>query len=166
MRGPPGIAVGKLRRVNISDVVASNCVSRQASLVTGIPGHPIEDLRLSNIYILHQGGGRKEDATIQPPEIEDAYPEPSRFGGMPAHGFYIRHVRGIDMRDVEVQYLKEDFRPAFIFDDVQRANLIHVKGAHMTGSPNFVLKNVENFIVSQSKPVADTELEKVGQKQL
>src|SRR5262249_23884414 len=153
MRGPPGISVGKLRRVQISDVVASNCVSRQASLITGIPGHPIEDLRLSNIYVLHQGGGTKEDAAIQPPEIEDAYPEPSRFGAMPAHGFYIRHVKGIDLRDVEIQYLKEDFRPAFVLDDVQGAHLVHVKGARGSGSPHFVLKNVENFIVYQSRPV-------------
>src|SRR5262249_26983377 len=46
MRGPPGSSVGKLRRVNISDVVASNCLSRQATLITGIPGHHVEDLRL------------------------------------------------------------------------------------------------------------------------
>jgi polygalacturonase len=166
LRGPPGTSVGRLRRVRISDVVASNCASRQASLVTGIPGYPIEDLKLSNIYLLHQGGGTKEDAAIQPPEIENAYPEPSRFGVLPAHGFFIRHVRGVDMRDVEVNTLKEDLRPAFVFDDVQGAHLVHVKAAHAPGSPNFVLKNVENFVVYQSKPVADTELEKVVQKQI
>jgi polygalacturonase len=166
MRGPPGVSVGKLQRVNISDVVASNCISRQATIVTGIPGHFIEDLRFSNIYVLHQGGGTKEDAAIQPPEMENAYPEPSRFGVMPAHGFYIRHVRGIDIGDVEVKYMKEDFRPAFVLEDVQGARLAHVKATHAPGVPSFVLRNVENFSVHQSMPVADTELEKVGQKQL
>jgi hypothetical protein len=160
------VPVGKLRRVNISDVVASNCVARQASLVTGIPGHPIEDLKLSNIYVLHQGGGTKEDAAVQPPENENAYPEPSRFGVIPAHGFYFRHLRGLDMRDVEVNYLKEDLRPAIVLDDVQGAQFVHIRAARAAGSPSFVLKNVENFIVYQSKPVADTELERVGQKLL
>lgn len=166
MRGPPGAAVGKLRRVNITDVVASNCVSRQATLITGIPGHPVEDLRLSNIYVLHHGGGSKEDAAIQPPELENAYPEPSRFGVMPAHGFYLRHVKGVEIRDVEVKYIKEDLRPAFVLDDVQGAHLVHVKAARAPGVPYFVLKNVEDFSVHLSKPVADTELEKVAQKQL
>ena len=41
-----------------------------------------------------------------------------------------------------------------------------VKAARAAGVPNFLLKNVENFSVHQSRPVADTELEKVGQKQL
>ena len=166
MRGPPGAAAGKLRRVNISDVVASNCSSRQASLVTGIPGHPIEDLRLSNIYILHQGGGTKEDSSVQPPEMENAYPEPSRFGVMPAHGFYLRHVRGVEMRDVEIKYMREDFRPPFVLDDVQNAHLFHVQAARAPGVPSFVLRSVENFSVHQSRPVADADLEKVALKQL
>jgi len=63
----------------------------------------VEDLKLSNISILHQGGGTKDDAALQPPEIENAYPEPSRLGAMPAHGFYLRHVKGLLIRDVEVK---------------------------------------------------------------
>jgi polygalacturonase len=47
MRGPEGTPVGELRRVNISDIVVSNCASRQASLITGIPGHYIEDLKIA-----------------------------------------------------------------------------------------------------------------------
>jgi hypothetical protein len=54
--------------VNISNLVASNCASRQASIITGIARHCIEDVQLSNIIVLHRGGGTKEDAMIQPPE--------------------------------------------------------------------------------------------------
>ena len=85
---------------------------------------------------------------------------------MPAHGFYLRHVRGVEIRDVEVKYMKEDLRPAFVLDDVQGAHLVHVKAARAPTVPNFVLKNVEDFSIHLSKPVADTELEKVAQKQL
>ena len=59
MRGPEGTPVGELRRVLISNVVASNCASRQATLITGIPGHNIEDVKFSNILVLHRGGGTK-----------------------------------------------------------------------------------------------------------
>ena len=103
MRGPEGTPVGELRRVLISNVVVSNCASRQATLITGIPGHTIEDVKLSNILVLHRGGGTKADAAIQPPELENGYPEPNRFGPMPAHGFYIRHVKRIEIKDVEIR---------------------------------------------------------------
>jgi polygalacturonase len=166
MRAPEGTPVGQLRRVNISNIISSNGASRQACIIAGIPGHPIEDLKLSNILILHEGGGTEEDAAIQPPEIETAYPEPDRFGPMPAHGFYFRHVNRIEMRDVNVQYEKQDLRPGFVLEEVNGASLIHVQAQHAAHVPTFVLKNVEDFGVYLSRPVPDTQLEKVDQKAL
>ncbi|MGA8271662.1 MAG: glycoside hydrolase family 28 protein [Candidatus Sulfotelmatobacter sp.] len=166
MRGPEGVPVGELRRVNISNIVVSNCASRQASIITGIPGHSIQDVKLSNMLILHQGGGTKEDAAIQPPEIENSYPEPDRFGPMPAHGFYIRHVKGIEMRDVEVRYMKDDMRPTFTLEDVEGADFIHVKAQQTAGAPAFTLRNVRDFSTYQSRPVPDTHLDKVEQQEL
>ena len=123
MRGPEGTPIGELRRVLISDIVVSNCASRQGPrLVTGIPGHYIEDVRFNNILIVHQGGGTKEDAAIQPPELEDVYPDPNRFGPLPAHGFYIRHAKRIEIKDVEVRPMKPDLRPGFALDDVNGQN--------------------------------------------
>ena len=166
MRGPERTPVGELRRVLISNVVVSNCASRQATIITGIPGHSIEDIRLSNILVLHQGGGTKEDAAIQPPELESAYPEPNRFGALPAHGFYIRHVKGIEMRDVEARAMKPDMRPGFVLDDVNGAELIHIGLSHAREVPSLVLKDVKDFSITQSKPVADTQLESAEQKTL
>jgi len=166
MRGPEGTPVGQLRRVNISNIVSSHGSSRQACIIAGIPGHPIEDLRLSNILILHKGGGTKQDAAIQPPELETDYPDPNRFGPMPAHGFYIRHVKGIDLHDVAVKCVKEDLRPAFVLDDVQGADFIHVKSQQAAGVPAFSLKNVSAFSIYLSPPIPDTHLEKVEQQQL
>jgi len=123
-------------------------------------------VRLNNILVLHQGGGTKEDAAIQPPELENVYPDPNRFGVMPAHGFYIRHVKGIEMRDVEVRPMKPDMRPGFVLDDVTGAELIHVKLPNTAEVPSLVLKNVKNFSITQSRPVADTQLETTAQKTL
>ena len=166
MRGPEGVPVGELRRVNISDIVVSNCDSRQAALLTGVPGHAIEDIRLSNILILHRGGGTEETATVDPPENEQGYPEPRRFGPMPAHGFFLRHVKGIAMRDVEVRAMKEDARPAFVLQDVQGAEFTHIKASRQADGPTFALRNVENFSLMQSRPLPDTHLERADQKTL
>ncbi len=166
MRGPEGTPVGELRRVLISNVVVSNCASRQATLITGIPGHDIEDVKLSNILVLHRGGGTKADAAIQPPELENGYPEPGRFGPMPAHGFYIRHVKRIEIRDVEIRPMQPDMRPGFVLEDVSGAELIHVKLPQTPEVPSVVLKNVKDFSVTQSKPLPDTQVESTEQKTL
>jgi len=166
MRGPEGVPIGQLRRVNISNIVVSNCDSRQASIISGIPGHSIEDVKLSNILVLHRGGGTKDDAAIQPPEKETDYPEARRLGTTPAHGFYIRHVKGIEMQNVEVRYMNEDLRPAFVLDDVKGAKFINVKAPHAPDVPTFALKDVEDFSIYLSQPLPDTHLEKVEQKTL
>ena len=118
--------MGALRRVIISNVVVYNADPKYASIISGIPGHAIEDVRFSNIRIYYQGGGTKEQAALDPPEKENAYPEPTMFGELPAYGFFIRHVKGIEMRDVEVSYLKEDARPPFVLNDVMGADFFHV----------------------------------------
>ena len=166
MRGPAGVRVGQLRRVKISDVVVSNSASQQASIITGIPRHPIEDLSLSNISVTHRGGRTADDAKAQPAELENDYPDPHRFGPMPVHGFFIRHANGISFRDVEVGYEKQDLRPAILLDDVVGADFTHVKLAHSQGIPTFVLRNTEEFNLYQSRPIPDTHLDKVTEHTL
>jgi polygalacturonase len=164
MRGPTGVPVGELRRVNISNIVVHNADPRYASIISGVPGHDVEDVRLSNIRIYYGGGGTREQAAVEPPERETNYPEPSMFGVLPAYGFYIRHAKGIEITNVEVSYLKEDQRPAFVLEDVKGVDFFHVKAQKTEGVPTFSLKNVSDFSVQQSRPVPDTRLERVEQK--
>jgi len=164
-RGPKETTtVGALRRVIISNVVVYNADPKYASIISGIPGHSIEDIRFNNIRIYYQGGGTKEQAALDPPEKEDTYPEPTMFGELPAYGFFIRHVKGIEMRDVEVSYLKEDARPPFILTDVMGSNFLNVKAQHGEAVPTFVLNKVENFNLQQSWPLPDTRIERAETK--
>jgi len=94
---------------------------KYASIISGIPGHSIEDVTLSNIRIYSRGGGTKSRRPSIPPEKEDTYPEPTMFGELPAYGFFIRHVKGLRMNDVDVSYLTDDARPAFVLNDVTGA---------------------------------------------
>jgi len=117
-RGPVGTVVGALRRVNISDVIVYNADPRDAVIVSGVPGHPIEDVTLRNIQIWVKGGGTKAQAAIVPPEKEADYPEPSMFGVTPCYGFFLRHVRGITLENIGLHTLTQDGRPAFTLTDV------------------------------------------------
>jgi polygalacturonase len=164
MRGPQGIPVGSLRRVSISNVVVYNADPRFASIISGIPDHDVEDVKLSHIRILYQGGGTKLQAALEPAEREAQYPEPSMFGDMPAYGFFIRHVKGITLEDIEIGYLKEDLRPAFLLDNVREAGFYHVQAQHAPEAPTFVLKKVESFNAHQCGNVPDTKLESVSLK--
>jgi hypothetical protein len=46
------------------------------------------------------------------PEKEQAYPEPGMLGTLPAHGFYFRHVKRLEMSHVEIEPSAPDARPA------------------------------------------------------
>jgi polygalacturonase len=166
MRGPANVPVGKLRRVIISNIVASNVGSKVSALISGIPSHQVEDVKISNVIIQHRGGGTKEMAALKLAENENKYPEPSMFGPTPSHGFYIRHVKGIEMCDIKIASEKEDARPAFVLDDVQQADFFHIKTPKVSGVPTFALNNVEDFSVERSRPLADTHIEKVPAKEI
>ena len=41
------------------------------------------------------------------------------FGELPAWALYVRHVKGLTLRNVHFSLRDTDFRPAFVFDDVE-----------------------------------------------
>jgi polygalacturonase len=166
LRGPQNPPVGTIRRINISNIVASDADWNLGNIISGIPGHPIEDVRISNVRIQQQGGGSKELAERVPPEEERAYPEPGMFGKMPSYAFFLRHVVGIEIHDVKVDYVKPEARPAFVLDDVTDAAFHHINAKRGTdGAPLFDLRNVADFSVTDSRDVPDTRVsERVERK--
>jgi len=166
MRGPKDYPYSQLHRVMISNIVAYDVTGEQAAIISGIPGHNIEDLTLNNIHIYFKGGGTKAQANREVPALIDSYPDPNRWGITPAYGFFIRNVKDLKMSDVEVSYLKEDLRPAFILDNVDGADFQHVRAQTITGTPTFLLNTVKNFRVFNSDPIPDTKLKEVSNKEL
>jgi len=119
LRGPEGTQPGHIRKVSISHVVVYSSASRAASTISGIPGHDIEDVTLSDMQIFLQGGGTADQASINPPEKENAYPEPTMFGTLPCYGFYIRHAKNIAINNIQIHTIEKDARPAIQTDDVK-----------------------------------------------
>lgn len=166
MRGPEGIPVGELRRVIISNVVIYNAVERSSVLIAGLPEKDIEDILLENIKIYYRGGGTKEQAAINPPENEDDYPEPDRFGEMPSYGFFIRHVKGLKMNNIEVSFMKDDLRSPFVLDDVKDAEFNFIKTDIVQNVPTFKLKDVEDITFYKCSTVTDKHIEKASDENL
>ena len=183
LRGPEGTPVGALRRVLVSNMIVFDADPRYPSIISGIPGHSIEDVTLDNVHILHKGGMTLKQVAQQPadlvntfffrsqggpqlrepyetPERENDYPEPSMFGILPAHGLFIRHVDGFKVQNLDVGYREEDTRPAFVLEDVRNAEFSRVRAGHAKEVPIFILKNVKDFSTHQCAGVPDTTLDK------
>ena len=164
MRGPEDLKIGTMRRINISNIIVYGAYPESASLIVGIPGHDIEDVKLNNIQFLVTGGVKEDFSGIEVPELEEHYPDPRFFGKIPAYGFFIRHVDGIEFNNVEIRCVNEDSRPAFVLEDVKKAEFNNVDTAKMKEVPMFKLKNVNHFKTNQCESVEDTRLEEVKEK--
>jgi polygalacturonase len=156
-RGPNNPPPGVITRLRISNVVASNVDSRHGVLISGIPGHPIEDVTLNDVRIAYQGGGTPADAALEPPEKETDYPEPDMFGTIPAYGLYARHVNGLAVRDVHFTLAKPDARPAFRLDTVNGAEIEHLVVPPRSSGSLFVLRSVRDFVMRNSPGIPDTK---------
>jgi polygalacturonase len=165
LRGPKeSTKLGTMRRVLISNLTCFNA-PLPGSILTGIPGSSVEDVKLSNIYIETAGGGTADMANIVPPELEDGYPDPHRFGPMPASGFFMRHMRNVEMSHVEIASATNDVRPSFYLSDIDRADFFAITAPHGADGA-FALRNVKNLRIGWSRAAADTVLASADNKMI
>jgi polygalacturonase len=145
LRGPkPQTVVGTMKRIVLSNIVSSGA-AQLPSIIAGVSEHPIEDLKISDVYLHQVGGAGADMAAIQPQENSDKYPEPTMFGDLPATGMYIRHAKNIELSNVEIATENTDARPAFYLDDVDGADFFRVKFPQRAQSNQFRLKKVSDF---------------------
>ncbi len=158
LRGPAPIEAGSARRIKISNVVAHNVTAASGILIVGEPGHPVEDVTLSDIFIDFVGGGTKEQAIQEVPAYESGrYPEPEKLGTMPSWGMFARHAKNLTLTNVELRVTKPDQRPMIQLDDVADVAFDAVKFPHSPDSPStFVLKNVTGFAIHNSRGLPET----------
>ncbi|NYF91193.1 glycoside hydrolase family 28 protein [Tunturiibacter empetritectus] len=165
LRGPKeSTQVGKMQRILINNVVSSNANSRLCSILSGVPDHAIQDIKLSNIYQEHTGGASRDAVAIRPPEYEERYPDPGMFGPMPAQGFYLRHIRNLEMSHVEIRPIEPDPRPSFFLESVNRADFIAVTAP--TDHPAFYLEKVTDLRILLSRAAKDIQMESADKKNL
>lgn len=163
MRGPAGRSIGSMRRILIDNVTSSGA-GWLPSIIAGLPGHPIEDVKISNIFVEQRGGAPEAMAHRVPPLAELAYPEPNMFGDLPATGFFIRDARNIEMSHVEVAVAAADPRPAFRLENVEDADFFRLRVP--TGAPAFSLDRVRGFRHFGSHRIEDSRFDDLVSKTL
>jgi len=139
--------VGTIRNIQISNIYAEVAFGRADSdydvrgpalnkffnpipaSICGLPEAHIEDIKLENITISYPGRGNTGIAYVPleqlflVPEERAGYPEYTMFGELPAWGLYVRHVSGLNINNITLTARHPDFRPAFVFDDVNTLTL-------------------------------------------
>ena len=114
--------VGHIDGVRIDNVQIRHAGSMGCS-VTGLPGHPVRNVWLSNITLHHKGGVKASQLA----EITDSianekassYPEATMWGNLPAKGFYVRHARNVQFSHVNILTDEPDVRPDFVEVDAR-----------------------------------------------
>jgi polygalacturonase len=145
----PAPPIGTFRDVTVNNIVATGASVTGCS-ITGLPGHPIENVSLSNIRIRFNGGGVSENTIADVPELEAQYPESTMFGVLPAYGFFARHVKGLRLNNAVLRFDRPDKRPAIVCDDVAGLRITGLE-ADVDSEAAIVLKDTRDAIIVQSE---------------
>jgi polygalacturonase len=115
--------ISELRDVSISHVIAYGC-SKVACSITGIPGHSVENVTISDVQMTLPGGGTEGEMQQKVIEKRHGYPEYRIFDViLPAVGFYVRHAGNIAFDQVHIRTLNGDVRPAYYLTDAPNVSV-------------------------------------------
>jgi polygalacturonase len=138
--------IGVFKDVVINNIVASN-VSRIGCSITGQIQHDIENVSIQNVIFEFEGGGTSADFHQSVPEKTSAYPESTMFGVLPAYGFYVRHVDGLSLKDIQLRFDQRDERPSIVCDDVKNVQLNGLVGTCTSESIFLAVHDVQNAMI-------------------
>lgn len=106
--------VGSISGIRLHDILIDGAGPTGCS-ITGIEGHPVTDVQISDVTIRHAGG---QPVTTAPADEKIAeYPEATMWGILPAKGFWLNHTRNVTFRNVNVITDAPDERPLFVATD-------------------------------------------------
>ena len=106
--------VGSISGIRLHDILIDGAGPTGCS-ITGIEGHPVTDVQISDVTMRHAGG---QPVTAAPAAEKIAeYPEATMWGILPAKGFWLNHTRNVTFRNVNVITDAPDERPLFVATD-------------------------------------------------
>ena len=73
---------------------------------------------------------------------------------MPAYGVFARHIRGLELANINLSFVTNDFRPAMACADVDGLEVDNFKAQLADGVPAATLDSVTNMVIRNS-PVLD-----------
>jgi len=152
---PKGVkqpGMGSMSNIIISNVQAVG-VSKIGCSITGLPGHPVENVTLENIRIRYEGGGSSEEAKREIPEYPEKYPNCKMFGVLPAYGFFVRHAENVRFQHIDLAFEQDDHRPALICDDVSQLKIFDFDAKSTASTQEVIrLENTNSVFIHGCQP--------------
>ncbi len=143
--------IGSLRRLlfsNISAILPGRDRAKEAFdypcfVVSGLPGHLIEDVTFDSLSMVFPGGGTGGMARrVDVPELLDfteLWPETMHFNGpLPASCVMLRHAKRLVFRNVSLTVAEEDGRPFLFCDDLVNADFGGIRGFGSETAPGLM----------------------------
>jgi Pectate lyase superfamily protein len=174
LRAPtPGAQVASFRQVAIDDVKCYRF--GMPIMISGIPGHRIEDVALRNIELVERaatapragGGWMPVDRawtparSFAPPEDSRGYPEVGMFGPVPAKALFARHVERLTLDRLRLCRVTaqadlaasdaQDRRPFFWLQDVEDSRFAGIAIPGGASNPICWSDRSDGFSVSVSE---------------
>lgn len=141
----PEPTAGQIKNIRISNITAYHTGNFSCS-ITGVPLASIESISLDHIRLINTGGvkvGAYPADHTKVKENEKGYPDAQSWKELPSYGFFIRHVKNIDMADISLGSAQQETRSPLIGVDIQSLTL---KNFTVDGkiSPAILLVDVRN----------------------
>ncbi|WNR45549.1 glycoside hydrolase family 28 protein [Paenibacillus roseipurpureus] len=119
------VITSDIKNISFEDIKARNLTSTIGSgflgNITSTINFRLSNLSFKNIDIQYPGGLSTVPAS--PAEYDGTYPELSKYGNLPAYGFYLRHVDGITLDNVNISAASTDARQPIVMEDVSKVNV-------------------------------------------
>jgi polygalacturonase len=136
------------RNILISNVIADQVGKPGGIEIMGTTTQPLENIRLDNIRLVSAGGGTAADASAVPNELGIGYPEPKP---VPAYGIYARHVRGLELANINTSFATAELRPPASFSDIDGLEIDNFKPQVAQGVPAALIsKDVRDVTIRNS----------------
>ena len=86
------------------------------------------------------------------------------YGVLPAWGLFVRYARRISFRDVRIETIEPDTRPAIVLMDAEDIHFDGLSISNAASAPAFELRGVRNLQVSGSSSLKDLRIKHADNK--
>ena len=122
-------------------------------------------MKLSNIYQHSTSAARRRMPLLSARRSsKTSIRIPACSGPCRRQGFFLRHIRNLEVSHVEIAAASPDPRPSFYLTEIERADFIAVTAP--TGASAFHLDQVKDLRILLSRAAKDTQLENADNQTL
>ncbi len=109
--------IGTISNIHFKNIRGKNFTQQYPSIITGIPGHNIQNITFEDLDLVLKGGIQTTDQTVM--EYDGQYPEGYKYGNTNAYGFFIRHTDQVKFVNCNISSELPDAREWLVQEDVK-----------------------------------------------